>query len=91
MKRILDKIADVIKVVFGYAIWFCLMFGGITFFGYLVALICGGNTAALICDIIYNKLYPILVIISTTAILLGLINIYITNSHDLTGKKDSKK
>ncbi|MCQ2454800.1 MAG: hypothetical protein MJ090_01455 [Clostridia bacterium] len=86
MKKILQKTADVIKVIFGYGIMICLLTGGLTFFGYLAAVFIGGSTAEMICDVIYNHIYPVLVIISTSMILLGLIRMYIVGESDFSSK-----
>lgn len=72
-----DKIVSIMKTVFGYGIMICLLAGGLSFFGYLAAILIGGDTAALICDFIYNKIYPVLVVLSTSMILLGLIKMYL--------------
>ena len=53
MKNTVKKIAEKMKLVFGYSIMITLFVGGITFFGYLAALVIGGDTAARICDVIY--------------------------------------
>ena len=42
MKETLKKIAGVFKLIFGYGIMIVLFAGGLTFFGYLAALIIGG-------------------------------------------------
>ena len=89
MKKVLAKIADIIKIIFGYGIMICLLVGGISFFGYVVAICVGGNIAETICTIIYNRIYPVLVIISTSMIVLGLIRMYILGESDFSSK--SKK
>lgn len=87
MKEICKKIADVIKVIYGYGMFVCLFVGGLTFFGYLAALIVGGETAAQICTFIYKGLYPYLVKISSVLILLGLVKMYLCGEIALSGKK----
>ena len=54
MKDLAKKISAFLKVVFGYGMVLCLFAGGLTFFGYLVALIIGGETATAICVFIYK-------------------------------------
>ena len=56
MKETFKKISGVCKLIFGYGIMISLFAGGLTFFGYLAALIIGGNVAALICAFIYKKI-----------------------------------
>ena len=54
MKKTLKKISNILKMIFGYGIMLSLFLGGATFFGYVAALIIGGETATLICNFIYN-------------------------------------
>lgn len=89
MQSVKDKIVNVIKVVFGYGIMISLLVGGLTFFGYLAALIIGGDTALAICTFIYKKLYPVLVVISTIMIALGILKMYLC--HETAFTKDNKK
>ena len=89
MKTFLKKISNVIEVVFGYGIMLSLFLGGLTFFGYVVALIDGGETAVWICDFIYKKFYPYLVYWSSIIVLLGLLKMYLCGETAL--KAEGKK
>lgn len=90
MHKIVNKISEIMKIIFGYGIMICLLVGGLSFFGYLAALIIGGEIAIAICIFIYKKLYPILVLLSTSMILLGLIKMYICGEVVFSGKKKEK-
>ena len=80
------------KLIFGYGIMISLFVGGLTFFGYVIALICGGEAAALICDFIYKKLFPIVIYLSTGTVLFGLVAMYFAGEFALTvGKKKAAK
>lgn len=87
MKEFLKKISAVLKTVFGYGIMICLFAGGMTFFGYVAALIIGGNTAALICDFIYKQIIPVIVYATSILVLLGLVAMYLNGEMALTAKK----
>ena len=87
MKEKLKKISDVMKLVFGYGIMITLFVGGITFIGYLVALVIGGDTAALICKIIYKNIIPIMIYSTTILVLFGLVTMYIASEKALTPSK----
>lgn len=89
MKEALKKIANVCKIVFGYSIMITLFAGGLTFLGYLAAMCIGGDTAAIICEVIYKKIIPIIIYISTTTVLFGLLTMYLAGEFALT--PDSKK
>ncbi len=92
MKAICKKISAVLRVIFGYGIMVCLFAGGLTFFGYLAALIVGGDTALEICRFIYQQIIPIIIKCSTVLVLLGLLVMYLNGETALTAnKKKSSK
>ena len=87
MKEFIKKLVSVLKVIFGYGIMICLFAGGLTFFGYLAALIIGGDAAAVICEFIYKTLFPIIIKASTILVLLGLLTMYLNGEKALTSSK----
>lgn len=89
IKSTLNKIAEVCKLIFGYGIMIVLLAGGLTFFGYLAALIIGGETATAICTWIYKSFIPVLIYTSTILILFGLVAMYLAGEQALT--PDNKK
>lgn len=92
MKNACKKIASVLRTIFGYGIMIALFGGGLTFFGYVAALIIGGDTAATICVVIYEKIIPVIIYLSTTMVVLGLIAMYLNGETALTpDKKKSSK
>lgn len=92
MKKVCKKIASVLRTIFGYGIMACLFAGGLTFFGYVAALIIGGDTAAQICAVIYEKIIPAIIYVSTSMVVLGLVAMYLNGETALTSdKKKSSK
>ncbi len=92
MKEFFKKISNMLRVIFGYGIMVCLFAGGLTFFGYVAALIIGGDTAATICEVIYKQIIPIIIKASTILVLLGLAVMYLNGEKALTSnKKKSSK
>lgn len=87
MKEICKKISAVLKTIFGYGIMICLFAGGLTFFGYLAALIIGGETATAICVFIYKAIIPYIIKTSTIMVLLGLVAMYLNGEMALTSNK----
>ena len=87
MKEMCKKISAALRVVFGYGIMICLFAGGLTFFGYLAALIIGGDTAAVICTVIYKTIIPVIIKASTILVLLGLVVMYLNGEVALTAHK----
>lgn len=92
MKNFCKKLSDIIRVIFGYGILICLFVGGMTFFGYLAALIIGGDTATTICTFIYKTILPYVIYISGIMVVLGLVAMYLAGEKALTSeKKESAK
>ena len=91
MKETLKKISDVFKLIFGYGIMIVLFAGGLTFFGYVIALIIGGETATAICTWIYKSFVPVMIYATTILILFGLLTMYLAGEKALTPGKKNKK
>ena len=92
MKNVCKKIASVLKTIFGYGVMIALFGGGLTFFGYVAALIIGGDTATEICAFIKDKILPVIIYLSTTMVVLGLVAMYLNGEKALTpDKKKSSK
>jgi len=91
MNTFKDKFVYVLKKVFGIGVLICLLVGGLSFFGYLAALIIGGSGAEAICTFIYKKMYPVLVIISTSMILIGVLKMYICKETAFVPKKKEEE
>ena len=83
----MKKIIDILKFIFGWGILISLLVGGLTFLGYVFAIIIGGDVAEKICLFIYKKITPILIYISTSSVLLGLIKMYLNGEIALSTKK----
>ena len=87
----MKKLNEICKMIFGYGIMITLFAGGLTFFAYLIALIIGGDVAALICEVTYKQVMPIIVKVSTSMILLGLVCMYMSGEKSLTPSEKKKK
>ena len=91
MKAVLKKIAKVIELIFGYGILISLFVGGMSFFGYVAALIIGGDIAMQICAFMKNMLYPCLILIANSTVLLGLVKMYLCGEVALSSQKKHKR
>ena len=92
MKNILKAIEKVLYYIYGIGIACALFIGGLSAFGYIAALIIGGETAAAICNFIHKGVYPVLIYGSSIVVLIGLVKLYISGEHGLTsGKNKAKK
>ena len=91
-KVICKKISNFLRPVFGWGIYIALFAGGLTFFGFVVALIIGGDTGNAISLFISKQVFPWIIRLSTTMVVLGLIIMYLNGEVALTsGKKKAKK
>ena len=87
MKEFMKKTSAFLKEIFGWGIMICLFSGGFTFFGYIAALIAGGDAAATICSFIYSRFIPIIVYTTSVLVMLGLIAMYLNGEVALSAKK----
>lgn len=83
----MKKIINALKFIFGWGILISLLVGGLTFLGYVFALIVGGDLAEKICFFIYKTITPILIYISTISVLIGLFKMYLNGEIALSTKK----
>ena len=91
MKETMKKISDICKLIFGYGIMIVLFLGGLTFFGYMAALLIGGETATAMCTWIYKSFVPVIIYASTVLILFGLLSMYLAGEKALTPETHNKK
>ena len=92
MKEFMKKVSAVLRNVFGWGILLSLFAGGLTFFGYLAALVIGGDAAAAICTCLSKTVIPVIIKVSTIMVLLGLVVMYLNGEVALTsGKKKKEK
>ena len=91
MKKKMKILSNVFKMIFGYGIMVVLFAGGLTFFGYVIALFIGGETATNLCTWIYKSFIPVIIYASTVLILFGLLTMYIAGEKALTPDKKSSK
>ena len=87
MKEFSKKLSAVLKNIFGYGIMICLFAGGMTFLGYVAALIIGGDVAVKICFVIYTQIIPVVVYVTSVLVMLGLLAMYLNGEMALTAKK----
>ena len=87
MKEKIKKLAEIFKLIFGYGIMITVFVGGMTFVGYLAALVIGGDIAVEICDFIYKKIIPVMSYAGTVLVLFGLFSMYLAGEFALVPNK----
>lgn len=83
MKRFCLKVSNVLKEVYSYGIIICLFGSSLTIIGFIVAFCIGGETASLICEFIYKKIFYYLILSSSFIILIGLVSIYFSGDNKI--------
>lgn len=86
-KSLRQKVVEVMELVYGIGILIALFVGGVSFLGYLAALIVGGETATQICVFIYKTVYPVLFCFASGIALLGLLKMYVAGEKSMVPSK----
>ena len=81
-----EKIVNVLNKIYGIVIGISLFAGLIPLIPFIIAIIIGGDSAALICDFIYKEYYPYVIVMASVAVVIGLITMYIAK-HDFSLSK----
>ena len=89
--RMREKITKILNTIFGWGIFLTLIAGGLAFFGFLIALIIGGESATALSVFIHKKYFPIVIRIASATILLGLIAMYFGKIEALSLTADKKE
>lgn len=90
IKGVRKKIVDIMTLIFGIGVFASLIISAFSFFGYVVAIIIGGDTATAICQFIYKTIYPVLFTGTSCIVLFGLVKMYIAGESELANKKKKK-
>ena len=83
----MKKISNVLLTIFSVGVLLTLLAGGLSFLGYVVALIIGGETATAICVFIYKTYFPWVIRICSVCVGFGLIGMYLNKVKALSFKK----
>lgn len=85
------KFIDILNTIFGWGIYVALIAGGLAFFGFLAAIIIGGESATSLAVFIQKQYFPVVIKISSAIILVGLISMYVSNKHALSITLDKQE
>ena len=87
MKKFREKLGSVLAYVYAIGITLSLLVGALSFFGYVAAIIIGGQTATDICQFIYKEIYPTLFQVSSISVLIGLLKMYAVGEKTMVPNK----
>ncbi len=87
-----DKIIKVLTKIWAIGSFILLFSGGLTFLGYMAAIIIGGDTGSAIITFLYNKFFSVIIYINSIFIIIGLIKMELSGEKALTfsSKKSNK-
>ena len=87
MMNFREKCAKVLSYIYGTGIAISLFVGAFSIFGYIAAIIIGGETAAAICEFIYKGVYPVIIYMSSICVLIGVLKMYVAGQKSLMAQK----
>lgn len=90
MKKVLKKISDVMKKIFGWGILISLAVSVLMFGAYIAALIVGGEDAVRITAFIKDEVTPILIYATSCLVLFALLAMYLGGEWALSSKNSKK-
>ena len=80
----MKKISDYVLKIFAVGIIVCLFAGGLSFLGYLIALIVGGEIATALCAFVFKQYLPWVIKLTSVFTGIGLIGMYLSKQKALT-------
>ena len=87
----MKKFTDLILSVFGIGMTVCLFAGGFAIFGFIVALILGGEIATEICVFIHKVYFMWVIRFTAIFSALGLLGMYLKKTKALTITSNEEK
>ena len=84
----MKKVSDILLKIFAYGIVFCLFAGGLSFLGYLLGLIIGGESATALCLWIYKTYFPWVIKATSLFTGIGLVGMYFSKQKALSLPKE---
>jgi len=86
-----EKIGQTISTIVGWGIYISLIAGGLTFFGFVIALFMGGGADGSghhLAVFIHRTIFPYIIRVASFTIILGLIGMIVKKEQALSLKSD---
>jgi len=83
--------AKVLNTVFSWGIYFCLLAGGLAFFGFLIGIIMGGESAQALAVWIHKEYFPVIIRVASITVGFGLLSMYFSGEQALSLVSDKKE
>ncbi len=86
----MKKISQKLYTVFGWGVCISVFAGALCFLGFVIAIIIGGDTGAAIAVAIKSTCFPWLIKLTSVAVGIGLIGMYLGKDEALSISSDKK-
>lgn len=87
----MKKISNIFLWIFGIGVTLCVLAGGLTLLGFIVAMCIGGETATKMCVFIHKELFPWIIQFTSIFTGFGLLGMYFGKTKSLTVSSDKKE
>lgn len=85
-----NPIGQAINAIFGWCVYFCLLAGGVAFFGFLLAMVIGGSSGEALAVWVGRQYFPVVIRITSFVIIFGLVGMYINREQALSMASDKQ-
>lgn len=86
----MKKVSNIILWIFGIGVTLCVLAGGLSLLGFIVAMCIGGETATSMCVFIHKEYFPWVIKFTSIFTGFGLLGMYLTRKKSLTIAADAK-
>lgn len=86
----MSKISKIFLNIFAVGVLLTLLAGALTFVGFIVAFIIGGESATQLCVFIHKTYFPYVIRVCSVAVGFGLIGMYLGKMKALSVGKENK-
>ena len=86
----MKKVSNIILWIFGVGVTVCVLAGGLSLLGFIVAMCIGGETATEMCVFIHKEYFPWVIKFTSIFTGIGLIGMYLSKMKSLTLSSASK-
>lgn len=87
----MKRASEYLNIVFGWGIYVCLFAGGLAFFGFVAAIVMGGDGGQELAVMIQKQYFPMVIRAASATIGLGLISMYLGKEQALSLASDKKE
>lgn len=86
-----EKLYKIFNKMYGILMTASFFGGFVPFIPFIIAIIVGGNFGEQLSLFLYNKYYPVVIVVGSIAILFGLVAMYLGKIEGLSVKKTTAK